>query len=120
VSIDFSTPFVLPIRRAGTMHAFVGYFDTFFHPTGEAVPSLSLVSPNNKTPGFTTGPSGTPTHWKQTVFLLAHPFEVKEGDLVEGTFKCRKRVDNSRELRVEIAFQVKGKADQYEQLWEVQ
>lgn len=28
---------------------------------------------------FTTGPRGTPTHWKQTVFLLKEPLVVVEG-----------------------------------------
>lgn len=28
---------------------------------------------------FTTGPRGTPTHWKQTVFLLKEPLVVVQG-----------------------------------------
>jgi protein arginine N-methyltransferase 3 len=31
--------------------------------------------------GFTTGPHGTPTHWKQAVFLLKAPIELSRGAL---------------------------------------
>ncbi|KAH9922941.1 S-adenosyl-L-methionine-dependent methyltransferase [Fomitopsis serialis] len=56
---------------------------------------------------FTTGPASVPTHWKQTIFLLREPITVHEGTVVQGTFKCHKSTDNSRELDVEIHYTVK-------------
>jgi protein arginine N-methyltransferase 3 len=31
---------------------------------------------------FSTGPRSVPTHWKQTIFLLREPVDVREGDIV--------------------------------------
>ncbi|KAI0629795.1 S-adenosyl-L-methionine-dependent methyltransferase [Trametes polyzona] len=60
-----------------------------------------------KVTSFSTGPASVPTHWKQTVFFLRDPITAGEGTVVEGTFKCRKSEDNSRELDVEIHYRVK-------------
>ncbi|KAI0754475.1 S-adenosyl-L-methionine-dependent methyltransferase [Daedaleopsis nitida] len=60
-----------------------------------------------KVTSFSTGPASTPTHWKQTVFFLREPISVAGGTVVEGTFKCKKSEDNSRELDVEIHYTVK-------------
>ncbi|KAI0770721.1 protein arginine N-methyltransferase [Fomes fomentarius] len=60
-----------------------------------------------KVTSFSTGPASVPTHWKQTVFFLREPISVAEGTVVEGTFKCKKSQDNSRELDVEIHYTVK-------------
>ncbi|KAI0823963.1 S-adenosyl-L-methionine-dependent methyltransferase [Trametes gibbosa] len=60
-----------------------------------------------KITSFSTGPASVPTHWKQTVFFLRDPIIASEGTIVEGMFKCRKSEDNSRELDVEIHYQVK-------------
>ena len=75
---------------------------------------MSVGDPlKGKTPGrpkvtsFSTGPASEPTHWKQTAFFLREPISVAEGTVVEGTFKCRKSDDNSRELDVEIHYAVR-------------
>ncbi|KAI1788889.1 protein arginine N-methyltransferase [Ganoderma leucocontextum] len=60
-----------------------------------------------KVTSFSTGPASVPTHWKQTVFFLREPITVADGTIVEGTFKCKKSEDNSRELDVEIHFSVR-------------
>ncbi len=50
------------------LKAFAGYFDIGF----EQVPNLVHMS---------TSPRDEPTHWKQTVFYLAQPFQVNTGKL---------------------------------------
>ncbi|TBU22355.1 protein arginine N-methyltransferase [Dichomitus squalens] len=60
-----------------------------------------------KVTSFSTGPASMPTHWKQTIFFLREPISVADGTVVEGTFKCKKSTDNSRELDVEIHFSVR-------------
>ncbi|TFK70555.1 protein arginine N-methyltransferase [Pluteus cervinus] len=126
--------------RRTKANAFVLYFDTFFtsngHPIspstrvnvvkdGEA--SLAEVWPiGGKVPSkrrqsqgrlgeretsFSTGPQSTPTHWKQTIFLLREPITVIEGSLIEGSFYCKKSSANSRELEVEIHYCVREEPD---------
>lgn len=63
--VEFSTQFEMEVTRSELLTAFVGYFDIFFdleHPVS-----------------FSTGPCCEPTHWKQTVFFLNDPVEVREG-----------------------------------------
>ncbi|KAG8736554.1 hypothetical protein FRC10_009195 [Ceratobasidium sp. 414] len=55
---------------------------------------------------FSTGPGSMPTHWKQTLFLLRTPVDVKEGSCVSGRLHIRKSETNSRELDAEIHFRV--------------
>jgi len=62
--------------------------------------------PKETVKSFTTGPQSTPTHWKQTFFLLREPIQMQHGAVIEGTFHCRKSTDNSRELDVEIHYSV--------------
>lgn len=47
--------------------------------------SEQLLSPitdplQSREESFTTGPQGTPTHWKQAVFLLKTPIEIQRGE----------------------------------------
>ncbi|KAI0072207.1 S-adenosyl-L-methionine-dependent methyltransferase [Panus rudis PR-1116 ss-1] len=70
-----------------------------------------LKKPKPKMSSFSTGPLSVPTHWKQTIFLLREPIIVHEGTVVQGTFKCRKSEDNSRELDVEIHYTVKDEGE---------
>jgi protein arginine N-methyltransferase 3 len=60
---------------------------------------------------FSTGPLSTPTHWKQTLFMLREPFVVSEGSIVNGMFYCKKNRTNSRELDVEIHYSVQENAE---------
>lgn len=121
---DFSSRFSLRATKAGRVHGFLGWFDTFFTTTSTLVPSLILQeSPDTiKSPeqvAFTTGPHGTPTHWKQTFFMLDRFVEVQEGDLLEGTFNCRKGNEYSRELEVEMIFRKTGEKQDRMQVWTV-
>ncbi|EIM86222.1 S-adenosyl-L-methionine-dependent methyltransferase [Stereum hirsutum FP-91666 SS1] len=69
------------------------------------------ASQSPKTMSFSTGPESVPTHWKHTLFLLRDPIVVEEGNVVTGTFHCKKSEDNSRELDVEIHYTTKASAD---------
>ncbi|KAF8657322.1 hypothetical protein AX16_002244 [Volvariella volvacea WC 439] len=118
------------------INAFVLYFDTFFTTHGKPIPSEAEVQITNehdpiladvwpvggknalqrrqstggmkeKVTSFSTGPKSTPTHWKQTLFLLREPITVSDDSIVEGTFFCKKRDTNSRELDVEIHYTVR-------------
>ncbi|KAJ1799109.1 hypothetical protein LPJ59_002052 [Coemansia sp. RSA 2399] len=122
--LDFSSTFVLKATRKATVHAFLGYFDVAFSrtqtPPGPSRSELCLpaYADDDQTPaskalwrrpesvmhGFTTGPHGTATHWKQTVFLLREPIDMELGDELRGTFTCAKSAANPRELDLEIAY----------------
>lgn len=64
------------------------------------------LAPETREESFTTGPHGTPTHWKQTVFLLKTPIEIRRGTEIHGTFSCWKNAENSRELDVELRYTI--------------
>ncbi|KAJ2726148.1 hypothetical protein GGI07_000787 [Coemansia sp. Benny D115] len=118
-ALDFASDFCIDITRSTELRAFLGYFDVAFAPTqdqpGPGSEQLGApASPDNRQSlwqqpessmhGFTTGPHGTPTHWKQTLFTLQHPLDTKQGDQVRGHFVCRKSTENPRELDLEITF----------------
>lgn len=98
--------------------------------SGQGLKDRDGDAARRKLTSFSTGPESVPTHWKQTLFLLKEPITVHEGaclgvypfilagclltcmvvwlgTVVQGTFKCRKSADNSRELDVEIHYTVK-------------
>ena len=59
---------------------------------------------------FTTGPQGTPTHWKQTLLYLEHPQEVAAGARITGTLHVAKNAGNPRAVDVRLSFAVDGSA----------
>lgn len=85
---NFTHHFNLKVTKPGRLTAFVGYFDTFFD-----MPAAVM---------FSTSPTETPTHWKQTVFFLEQPKEVKEGDVISGKIVSRRHKEDIRALNVEI------------------
>ncbi|KAJ2416240.1 hypothetical protein GGI10_001099 [Coemansia sp. RSA 2530] len=125
-ALDFSSSFTLVATRDSTIHAFLGYFDVAFaRSQAEPGPSQAVLSlpvsdgdssdapvsaralwkqPESSMNGFTTGPHGTATHWKQTVFVLREPIQAKQGDEVRGQFTCRKSTTNPRELDLDISY----------------
>ena len=84
------------------------------------------TSGRGKEVSFSTGPESKPTHWKQALFMLKEPLHVEEGlpiyfyhriivlirsisgTIITGTFYCRKSKDNTRELDVEIHYNIEG------------
>ena len=47
------------------------------------------------------------THWKQNLFLLDDPVEVRAADVVSGTFRLYRHEEWRRHVRVHIAFTIK-------------
>ncbi|GAA5881257.1 hypothetical protein JCM16303_004866 [Sporobolomyces ruberrimus] len=134
-ALSFTSPFKLPINRSPSsspsakkflLHSFLAHFDTYFTASSRlADSSLRKESVQDKEGEifFTTGAWDTPTHWKQTAFLLKEPFEVEIGSSVEGTIKVAKNPDNSRELLVEMVWNVVTEAGEKRetraQVWKV-
>lgn len=85
---NFDVDFQLTIQKDSKFTAFVGYFDTFFE-----LP---------QTITFSTGPHSTPTHWKQVIFYLKKPIDVKQGDVISGKFKCSRGKNDARALCIQI------------------
>ncbi|PPQ78739.1 hypothetical protein CVT25_010742 [Psilocybe cyanescens] len=123
-------------QRRTKINAFILYFDTFFTAHGGPVPPdtevklvkegeavlaelwpvggksalqrrQSMGKGKEKITSFSTGPLSTPTHWKQTIFMLREPITATEESTVAGTFMCKKSMANSREMDVEIHYSVK-------------
>nr|DBA17637.1 TPA: hypothetical protein GDO54_003055 [Pyxicephalus adspersus] len=89
--LDFSSDFSLTITKDGMCTALAGYFDAFFEK-------------DCHTPvAFSTGPACTKTHWKQTVFLLEKPTDVKAGDTLTGNIFVRKNRKDPRSLIVTLS-----------------
>jgi len=64
--VEFQSEFTLVANTDGQLTAVVGFFDVEFQSV-----------PHRKS--FTTSPYNSPTHWKQTVFLLQTPISVVAG-----------------------------------------
>ena len=64
--VEFHSDFTLMVKVDAQLTAVVGFFDVDFQ---------SLLHQKS----FTTSPYTTPTHWKQTVFLLQNPISVVAG-----------------------------------------
>jgi hypothetical protein len=79
----------------GRVHGFVSWFDCDF-------------SHGQKTICLSTSPYKKQTHWKQTVFYLDSPIEVKGGDVIKGSINVCKATENTRELNVRIDYSFNG------------
>ncbi|KAJ3394549.1 hypothetical protein HDU84_007723 [Entophlyctis sp. JEL0112] len=92
--LDFQSKFSLKFTKSGRLHGLCGWFDIRFE----------FPHKNSKTVSFSTSPTSTPTHWKQTTFPLDEPVDVDEGTLFDGVFDCRKNPSNGRELDIVISY----------------
>lgn len=91
VDLDYSNfdyKFTLVVKRDGSLTSLVGYFDTFFELPN---PIMFSTSPNEKS-----------THWKQVVFYFKESMPVQKGEIVEGTFICRRGRKDIRGLNITI------------------
>jgi protein arginine N-methyltransferase 3 len=89
--VDFKSPIKLKVTKDGPITALVGFFDSFF----------DLDQLQHKI-SFSTGPSSTATHWRQTVFYLSQPAPAKVGDVLEGSLQCRRKRRDPRAIVVTI------------------
>jgi len=53
---------------------------------------------------LTTSPFDVKTHWKQTLFLLRSPIELKENDCLEGKITIKRANNNARALDIKFEF----------------
>ena len=107
--LDFSNvPFALSVTAAGTLRCFVVHFDTTFDCSGVA----GGAPPSS----FSTGPTCTPTHWKQTTLYLHPPREVRVGDKLSGTISCARQKEYKRAYDVSLTYALNG-AECGTQLW---
>ncbi|KAJ1921799.1 hypothetical protein H4219_000533 [Mycoemilia scoparia] len=125
--LDFVNPFDLVITKDCTVHALLGYFDIFFsaspqqstppkvdsylppHFNGSKKNRAEIVKSEPQIPlihGFTTGPHGKPTHWRQVMFLFKNSIQAKAGDRIVGSFSCHKNSKNSRGLDFVVYYKV--------------
>ena len=127
-------------ERRTKVTAFLLYFDTFFTSSGRPIPPSTQVDIVKETgvtlaelwpvggkpaqqrrqsigrekeriKSFSTGPLSTPTHWKQTLFMLREPFMASEGSVINGFFYCKKSRTNTRELDIEIHYSIQENAE---------
>ncbi len=86
---EFASNFEFIVNKDSNLTAVAGYFDAFF--------DLSDIGVS-----FTTGPTATPTHWKQTVFHLSEKIKVSQGQHIEGRISVRKLKRDVRGLSVAL------------------
>ena len=87
---NFSYDFNLTVKRDSKLTALVGYFDTFFELPEHVE--------------FSTSPYSKPTHWKQVVFYLETPQDVKKGQTITGKFVCKRDRKDVRSLLITIHY----------------
>ena len=94
--LEFTAPFKLVASRAGKWNGVVVTFDTTF--------SRKL----RETVVLGTGVRDELTHWRHARFPVDAPFDVAEGETVQGTWSCRRRASNPREWEAELTVEGKG------------
>jgi SAM-dependent methyltransferase len=74
------TQFCVPSHVRAEVHAFVGHFDV------------------ELTEGFwlSTSPADEPTHWRQVIFYLDHPYNVTQDEAIHGAMSLKQAADNPR------------------------
>lgn len=95
--LDFSSPFSITIEKDGNVHALCGWFDIEFSGP-EGVQKV----------GFSTSCLTKGTHWKQTLFVFGTPIKALKGDVILGSFICKKATEHHRELHVTIQWSQEG------------
>jgi protein arginine N-methyltransferase 3 len=70
---------------------------------------------------FTTGPGGKETHWQQGLLLIDREKEgssavaLKKGQRIRGRIGYKKQDYNSRELSIDVEWEVDGDGERQEQ-----
>jgi protein arginine N-methyltransferase 3 len=111
-----------------TLDGFIIWFDSFFmpfrdDPVPEDAKAEEWAKDGKKGVAFTTGPKGTPTHWKQGVLLIDNTKEKgvsrKEGEHIVGELEYVVPDDNSRALNVGMVWKFDEEAREYSQTWKM-
>jgi protein arginine N-methyltransferase 3 len=110
-----------------SLDGFIIWFDTFFLPSREdSVPTDAKAETwKGKGVAFTTGPSGKETHWQQASLFRdwkegPRP-ALEKGGKISGRVGYKKQVHNSRELGIDVQWEVVGSdgkmVERGKQLW---
>ncbi|KAL3854696.1 hypothetical protein ACJMK2_013954, partial [Sinanodonta woodiana] len=86
--------FSFQIQKDQVIHGFASWFQVTFDPLGH----------NNDVVILNTGPWHELTHWKQNLFLLDEPINIKEGEIISGSFELYHHEEWRRHLRVLLKF----------------
>jgi len=89
--LSFKTDFTLRAFRQDYCNAFCGFFECAFTQIHKPVV-------------FSTSPTATYTHWKQTVFYLEEPLTMKQDETVTATITCAPNSANARDLDIAIDY----------------
>jgi len=111
---NFIGAFQLHTDHRGALDAFSIYFDTFFMTSPDVVVPKEMRAEQYRGQGiaFTTGAFWKETHWKQSNLLLrGHAEHFEPNTPITGTVEYRKRVDNPRELEIEVEWAIESIAD---------
>lgn len=93
LGLNFSHSYEIEFLKNEYASALVAWFDVEF----------------NKVPNqikFTTCPFNQATKWKQTLFYLKNDIRGKKGDIIKGSFCCRKndQLENTNGLDIKISY----------------
>ncbi|XP_071112170.1 protein arginine N-methyltransferase 2-like isoform X2 [Haliotis cracherodii] len=86
--------FEFQITKDGQLHGFCTWFQTDFKGLGSGV-KMTILN---------TGPDHDLTHWKQNLFMLDTPLDVKSKDRLEGVATLTRHPEWRRHLRFRLKF----------------
>lgn len=93
--VEFSSHYSLTMDDNDKVHALVSWFDCAFSSVTRPVI-------------LTTSPMKQYTHWKQSVFYLEKPLNVRKGDVLYGSIANRRDRTNFRELNIKISYHIEA------------
>jgi len=92
--LSFTSDFKFTCTKDSRVHGVCGYFDiTFKNPKDSSFEPVY----------FTTSLLSKPTHWKQCTFILENAFDVKQGEIIQGTITVARLKRNNRDLKVDLS-----------------
>lgn len=97
--LDFEAKFEITCNATEVLDAFVTYFD------------IGFLKDAHKPIEFTTSPTATETHWRQTVLILETPVSLAQGDVVFGTIQLKANRESFRDLDIKLQYRI-GKEGQ--------
>lgn len=104
--VNFAATYHLNMIKTSRVSALIAWFDCHFENLKNKV-TLS------------TSPFEPYTHWKNTIFYLDQPQDVREGDKLKGSIAVRQSKDNYRELDLKISFHFPEHKKEFIQLYKV-
>jgi len=88
----FASNFKFSAIGSASLQGFVLWFDVLFKGSDPMIPAIRL----------TTDPESEPTHWRQSMFFIPDPIDIKQDQLIEGSIKVEVNNENKRTLDFEF------------------